>query len=72
VEINEALEIDNTTGSEVLLKLEAIAEQLQKFRACHSHTFSYLCALCDRHREMSLGDAILALNWATLHVTESE
>lgn len=70
--LNEVLEFDNTIGSEVLLKLDALAQQLNDFRSKYPHTYSYLCETGGATGEMTLGDGISALNWAANHVSEGE
>ncbi|MGI2907932.1 hypothetical protein [Tolypothrix sp. VBCCA 56010] len=69
-ELTEVLVFDDATGAEILLKLDAIATQLNDFRSKHPHTYSYLCETATGTGDMSLGDAISALNWAANHIAE--
>ena len=71
MEINQALEDDNATGSQALLELDAIATQLQTFKTRYPSTFNYLCGDGRRTCEMSLGDAISAVNEALDALEES-
>ena len=69
-ELTEVLVFDDTTGAEILLKLDAITTQLNDFRSKHPHTYSYLCETGGATGEMTLGDSISALNWAANHVAK--
>ena len=71
MDINQALELDNADGSQALLELDAIATQLKDFKTKYPSTFDYLCGEGRRTCEMSLGDAISAVNEALDALEES-
>lgn len=64
MDLNTALEQDNVDGGTVLLHLDAISQLLSAFRTRCPQTFTYLCEDGRRTCEMSLGDAISAVNEA--------
>jgi hypothetical protein len=72
MEINEALELDNAAGSEVLLTLDKILQQLEAFRSRYPQTFQHLCEQAIATGEMSLGDGLSALAWVTDALMQGE
>lgn len=72
MDINQALELDNATGSEVLLKLDKISMQLEGFRHRYPQTFQNLCESAIATGEMSLGDGLSALAWVTDYLMQGE
>lgn len=72
MELNEALELDNAEGAQVLLHLDAISQLLEAFRNRCPHTFTHMCEQATGTGEMSLGDAIAAVAWATDYLMQDE
>ncbi|MBD2336147.1 hypothetical protein H6G64_03960 [Calothrix sp. FACHB-156] len=67
--INRALEIDKTCGGEVLQELDEILEKLQDFKAKHPQVFRHLC---NTGADLTLADAIAALQSATDYLLEGK
>lgn len=72
MEINEALKVDLADGGTVLLHLDNILQQMEAFRAKYPQTFQYLCEAAIATGEMSLGDGLSALAWATDALMQGE
>lgn len=71
MEINQALESDNASGSEVLRELDVIATLVAQFKAKYPNTFNYLCETGVSTGEMTLGDAESAFDWVANFLVES-
>ncbi|MGI2908344.1 hypothetical protein [Tolypothrix sp. VBCCA 56010] len=71
MEINQALEQDNATGSEILIALDAIASLVAQFKAKYPTTFHCLCEAGLSTGEMTLGDAESAFEWVANFLVES-
>ena len=72
MDIDQALELDNATDSEVLLHLDKILQQLETFRTRYPQTFQHLCETANATGEMSLGDGLSALAWVTDALMQGE
>lgn len=72
MELNEALELDNAEGAQVLLHLDAISQLLEAFRTICPETFSHMCEQAQGTGEMNLNDAISALAWTTDYLMQGE
>ncbi|MGI2907692.1 hypothetical protein [Tolypothrix sp. VBCCA 56010] len=72
MDLNTVLEMDNAEGSEALIALDAIATQLEDYRAKYPNTFSFLCGEGRRGSDFTLVDAASALADACEHVAEGE
>jgi hypothetical protein len=68
--IDEVLESDNAIGGEALLQLDTVLELLEAFQNRYPHTFQHLCTEAIATGEMSLGDSIAALAWATHYLAQ--
>ncbi|NEU77039.1 hypothetical protein PI95_032215 [Hassallia byssoidea VB512170] len=71
MDLNTALEADNAEGAEALIDLDAIATQLEDFRAKYPNTFAYLCGEGRRGADFTLVDGISAVSDALDVLEES-
>lgn len=72
MELNESLELDRTDGDQVLTELDYILQRLEAFRKQCPQTFESLCTQAIATGEMSLGDGLSALAWATDYLMVGE
>lgn len=72
MDLNTALEQDNATGSEVLIVLEAIAEQLAALGKRYPNTVIYLCNEGRMGADFTLPDAAVAVAEAAERLAEGE
>lgn len=70
MDLNQALENDGATGSEVLIALDAIADQLALFGSRYPVTFAYLCNEGRMGADFTLPDAAVAVAEAADHLAE--
>jgi len=71
MELNDALTKDSADGGTFLKELDVIATQLGKFWVKYPNTFRHVCEQAIATGEMSLGDAVSALEWV-LNALEGE
>lgn len=72
MEINDALEKDLAAGGTVLRVLDEILQELEDFRKRYPQTFQHLCNEAIATGEMSLGDGLSAMGWATDYLMQGE
>ena len=72
MELNDALQMDSADGGQVLRELDKISQLLEAFRSQYPQTFTHMCEQAIGTGEMSLGDAIAAVAWATDSLMQGE
>jgi hypothetical protein len=70
MDLNTVLEMDSATGSEVLIALDAIAEQLAFLGKRYPNTVIYLCNEGRMGADFTLPDAAVAVAEAADHLAE--
>lgn len=72
MELADALLFDSKNGAEMQKDIDAIASQLRLLEMKYPNTFQHICEEGQSTGEMTLGDAIAAVEWATNYLIQAE